>query len=281
MPDTPKMTEPNRFQKLFEKLRARREGAFVPFVNLCDPDPETSREVVEALIEGGADALELGIPFSDPCADGPVIEASAGRALEAGSTTEKCLAIVKSVREAHPELPISLMLYVNLVTAPGIDNFFRAVHAAGADAVLIPDVPISMREREPEWDEAAAAAGVSLVAIAPPKAAPELLRKVAEHSKGYVYLLSRTGITGTDRAAEMPLLAEVEALRAAHSAPLLLGFGISKPEHVEAALKSGADGAIAGSAVTKIIAENLRDKGKMLASLRAFVKEMKAAARLS
>ncbi|KAB7658494.1 tryptophan synthase subunit alpha [Sutterella seckii] len=275
------MTEPNRFQKLFEKLRARREGAFVPFVNLCAPDPETSREVVEALIEGGADALELGIPFSDPCADGPVIEASAGRALEAGSTTEKCLAIVKSVREAHPELPISLMLYVNLVTAPGIDNFFRAVHAAGADAVLIPDVPISMREREPEWDEAAAAAGVSLVAIAPPKAAPELLRKVAERSKGYVYLLSRTGITGTDRAAEMPLLAEVEALRAAHSAPLLLGFGISKPEHVEAALKSGADGAIAGSAVTKIIAENLRDKGKMLASLRAFVKEMKAAARLS
>ena len=91
MPDTPKMTEPNRFQKLFEKLRARREGAFVPFVNLCAPDPETSREVVEALIEGGADALELGIPFSDPCADGPVIEASAGRALEAGSTTESAL----------------------------------------------------------------------------------------------------------------------------------------------------------------------------------------------
>ena len=264
------MTEPNRFQKLFEGLRARREGAFVPFVNLCDPDPDTSRKVVEALIEGGADALELGIPFSDPCADGPVIEASAGRALEAGSTTEKCLAIVKSVREAHPDLPISLMLYVNLVTAPGIGNFFKAVHSAGADAVLIPDVPISMREREPEWDEAAARQGVSLVAIAPPSAAPELLRKV-----------SRTGITGTERAAEMPQLSEVEALRKAHAAPLLLGFGISRPEHVKAALQSGADGAIAGSAVTKIIAENLGDHAKMLASLRAFVMEMKAATRLS
>ena len=150
-----------------------------------------------------------------------------------------------------------------------------------AVAVLIPDVPISMREREPEWDEAAARQGVSLVAIAPPSAAPELLRKVAERSKGYVYLLSRTGITGTERAAEMPQLSEVEALRKAHAAPLLLGFGISRPEHVKAALQSGADGAIAGSAVTKIIAENLGDHAKMLASLRAFVMEMKAATRLS
>lgn len=264
---------------MFERLHARHEGAFVPFVNLCDPDPETSRRVIESLIEGGADALELGIPFSDPCADGPVIEASAGRALDAGSTTEKCLAIVKSVREAHPDIPVSLMLYVNLVTAPGIENFFRAVRAAGADAVLIPDVPVAMREREPEWDEAAEAAGVALVAIAPPEAAPLLLEKVAKRSKGYVYLLSRTGITGTDRAAEMPKLAEIEALRKADAAPLLLGFGISRPDHVRAAIRSGADGAIAGSAVTKIIADNLGDEAKMLASLRVFVNEMKAATR--
>lgn len=115
----------------------------------------------------------------------------------------------------------------------------------------------------------------------PPNAAPELLRKVAERSKGYVYLLSRTGITSTDRAAEIPQLAAVEALRKAHAAPLLLDFGISRPEHVKAALQSGADCAIAGSAVTKIIAENLGDHAKMLASLRAFVNEMKAATRLS
>ncbi len=274
------MTEQNstdRFTARFAALRARGEGAFVPFVNLCDPDPETSARVVEALVKGGADALELGIPFSDPCADGPVIEASAGRALAAGSTTAKCLAVVKGLRDRHPDLPISLMLYVNLTVAPGLAKFLADAKAAGVDAVLIPDVPVSMREAEPEWDETARAAGIDLIAIAPPASSPELLEKIARLSKGYVYLLSRVGITGTDRAAEMPHLEEVKALRAAGSAPLLLGFGISTPEHVRAALRSGADGAIAGSAVTKVIARNLGDTPRMLEELREFVRSMKAA----
>lgn len=273
------MTQPDRFAALFERLALRHEGAFVPFVNLCDPTPELSARVLEALIQGGADALELGIPFSDPCADGPVIEASAGRALAAGSTTAKCLALVKGVRDTHPDLPISLMLYVNLTVAPGLENFFRAAKAAGADAVLIPDVPVAMRELEPEWDEAAHSAGLHLIALAPPNASEELLGKVAKRSTGYVYLLSRVGITGTDRAAGTPSVKEIETLRAAGAAPLLLGFGISRPEHVRAALKAGASGAIAGSAVTKLIEANLDDPERMAAALTAFTAEMKAATR--
>ncbi|MDO5531325.1 tryptophan synthase subunit alpha [Sutterella sp.] len=273
------MTQPDRFAALFERLAARNEGAFVPFMNLCDPDPETSADVLEAIIAGGADALELGIPFSDPCADGPVIELSAQRALAAGSTTAKCFAIVKGIRERHPDLPISLMLYVNLTIARGLGNFFRAAAEAGVDAVLIPDVPISMRELEPEWDGEAEKAGIKLIAIVPPNSSPEIIDAVAKRSKGYVYLLSRVGITGTDRAAEMPSIREIELLKASNSAPTLLGFGISRPEQVRAAIASGASGAIAGSAVTKIVAANLNDKPKMLAELTAFIAEMKAATR--
>lgn len=273
------MTQPDRFAALFERLALHHEGAFVPFVNLCDPTPKLSARVLESLITGGADALELGIPFSDPCADGPVIEASAGRALAAGSTTAKCLALVKGVREKHPDLPISLMLYVNLTVAPGLENFLRAAKAAGADAVLIPDVPIAMRELEPEWDEAARAAGLHLIALVPPNASEALLGKVAKRSTGYVYLLSRVGITGTDRAAGTPSVKEIETLRAAGAAPLLLGFGISRPEHVRAAIKAGASGAIAGSAVTKLIEANLGDPKRMEEALTAFTAEMKAATR--
>ena len=275
------MTAETRFAKTFAALKARKEGAFVPFVNLCDPTPETSEAVLEALIAGGADALELGIPFSDPCADGPVIQASATRALAAGSTTAKCFDVLSRVRSRHPDIPVSLMLYINLVTAPGVANFFSRAKAAGADAVLIPDLPIAMREAEPEWDEAAAAAGIDLIAIAPPKAAAPLLKKIADRSKGYVYLLSRAGITGTDKAAGRPQTEEIDALRAAKAAPLLLGFGISQPEHVKAALEAGADGAIAGSAVTKIIDRNLGSVEAMARELTAFTTAMKAATRMA
>lgn len=272
------MTSSDRFAQCFDRLRAEKAGAFVPFVNLCDPTPEISGEILEALVRGGADALELGIPFSDPCADGPVIETSAQRALAAGSTTEKCLAVLKGFRERHPDVPVSLMLYVNLAVAPGLPNFLAAAKAAGADAVLIPDLPISMREAEPEWDEAARAAGIQLVAIAPPNGTPELYAKVAKCSKGYIYLLSRAGITGTDRAAGMPTAEELAALRSADAAPLLLGFGISEPEHVRAAIAAGADGAISGSAAVKRIAAHLDDVPAMLASLEDFARRMKAAA---
>ena len=259
------MTE--RFENLFARLAQRREGAFVPFVNLCDPDPETSLAVLETLVASGADALELGIPFSDPCADGPVVEASADRALANGATPARCLDVLRRFRTAHPETPVCLMLYINLVAAPDVRRFMQAAADAGADAVLIPDLPTSMREAEPEWDEAAREAGLHLVA------------RIAGLTSGYTYLLSRVGITGTDHASGTPAERIIRDLERAKAPPTLLGFGISTPGHVRRALEAGAAGVIVGSALVKIVSEHLGDRDAMLKALGSAAASFKAATR--
>lgn len=241
------MTE--RFENLFARLAQRREGAFVPFVNLCDPDPETSLAVLETLVASGVDALELGIPFSDPCADGPVVEASADRALANGATPARCLDVLRRFRTAHPETPVCLMLYINLVAPPGVRRFMQAAADAGADAVLIPDLPTSMREAEPEWDEAAREAGLHLVAIVPPNA------------------------SGT------PAERIIRDLERAKAPPTLLGFGISTPGHVRRALEAGAAGVIVGSALVKIVSEHLGDRDAMLKALGSAAAPFKATTR--
>ena len=267
----------HRFAALFESLKAKKEGAFVAFVNLCDPTPEISLEILEALIAAGADALELGIPFSDPCADGPVIAASAHRALVNGAGTAKCLDVIRRFRAKHPDVPISIMLYINLVFAPTPDKFFKECAAAGVDAVLIPDLPVNMREVDKTFDEAADKYGIDLIAIVPPAVDDKHLVRIAKYAKGYTYLLSRPGITGADKEAGMPLMQSVEKLEANGAAPGILGFGVSKPEHVRHALEHGAAGVVVGSAIVKIINENIDDTETMLNKIKAYVSEMKTA----
>ena len=271
------MTE--RFENLFARLAQRREGAFVPFVNLCDPDPETSLAVLETLVASGADALELGIPFSDPCADGPVVEAPADRALANGATPARCLDVLRRFRTAHPETPVCLMLYINLVATPGVRRFMQAAADAGADAVLIPDLPTSMREAEPEWDEAAREASLHLVAIVPPNASDERVARIAGLTSGYTYLLSRVGITGTDHASGTPAERIIRDLERAKAPPTLLGFGISTPGQVRRALEAGAAGVIVGSALVKIVSEHLGDRDAMLKALGSAAASFKAATR--
>ena len=203
----------DRFANLFNALKAQKDGALVPFVNLCDPTPEKSLEILETLTEAGADAFELGIPFSDPSADGPVICLSSKRALANGSDTQKCLQVVQQYRAKHPDMPISLMIYINLAYAPGLDHFFAQCHEAGVDAVLIPDIPSSMRARESEWDTAARAHDVQLISLVPPNADADKIRRISQHSEGYIYLMSRSGVTGTDRAAGMPTHHVVELMK--------------------------------------------------------------------
>ena len=268
----------DRLARLFGGLRDKGEGAFVPFVNLCDPDAATSEAVIEALIAGGADALELGIPFSDPCADGPVIQASAVRALAAGATTAGCFEVLGRIRAKHPDIPVGLLVYINLVTAPGVEVFFKKAAEAGADAVLIADLPIAMREAEPEWDLAANEAGLHLIAIAPPELDDARAQTIAERSTGYVYLLGRAGITGTDKKGHLSQTV-LKKLRDRKAAPLLLGFGISTPEDVAAAVAGGADGVIAGSAVVQIVNRYLGDVPAMTRELTDYVRRMKAATR--
>ncbi len=268
-----------RYQQAFSDLVAKNEKAFIPFVTIGDPNAEQSLKVIKALIDGGADALELGIPFSDPSADGITIQMAALRALKSGINTDICIDILAKVREYAPNIPIGLLLYGNLVFARGIEKFYCDMAKVGVDSVLIADLPI--RESLP-FREAALKYGVAPIFIAPPNASDKTLREVSSYSRGYTYVLSRAGVTGVDviekdTQAASPAHNLISTLNEYHAAPPVLGFGISAPQQVKEALAAGASGAISGSAVVKIIENNLDNNEKMLTELTDFISNMKAA----
>lgn len=264
----------NRYQALFNRLETENQGAFVPFVTLSDPNRALSFEIIDTLVNAGADALELGIPFSDPVADGVVIQEASTRALESGATPDVCLDIIAKIREKHPTVPIGLLLYVNIVYSNGIENFYERCAKAGVDSILIADVPL---EESAPYRSAAQKYSLQQIFIAPPNGDQETLQKVAEYGQGYTYLLSRAGVTGADAKAGMPVEHMLETLNKHNAPPSLLGFGISKPEQVKEAIKSGAAGAISGSAVVKIIEKNLDDPEQLLKEMHQFIAKMKAA----
>lgn len=272
-----------RYQQVFANLAAKNEKAFIPFVTIGDPNAEQSLKVIKELIDAGADALELGIPFSDPSADGVTIQMAALRALKSGMNTDICIDILAKVREYAPNIPIGLLLYGNLVFARGIDNFYRDMAEVGVDSVLIADLPI--RESLP-FRTAALKHGVAPIFIAPPNASDDTLRNVSSYSHGYTYVLSRAGVTGVDAVETQTSITEqvnspakqlISTLNEYHAAPPVLGFGISTPQQVKDALAEGSSGAISGSAVVKIIEQNLNDDSKMLEELNNFVSSMKSA----
>lgn len=265
----------NRFENLFSTLKSKKQGAFVPFVTLCDPDFDRSFAIIDTLVENGADALELGFPFSDPLLDGPVIQAANKRALEAGFSTQACFELLAKIRQKHPTVPISLLLCANLVFVPGIDAFYQRCQSVGVDAVLVADVPIEFAEL---FTEAAQKYDIAPVFICPPNAEPQTIERIADQSQGYTYLVSRAGVTSAENqacAANLDNL--ISALRQAQAAPILQGFGIASPEQVKSALKAGADGAISGSAIVKIIEKNLNDQSALLTELAEFTHIMKHA----
>lgn len=264
----------NRYQQMFTRLAEQNEGAFVPFVTLGDPGKVQSIKVIKALIDAGADALELGIPFSDPSADGVTIQMAGIRALNAGITTDDCIDILKEIRSYAPQVPIGLLLYGNLVFSRGITRFYEEMSDAGVDSILIADVPIRESAR---FRKAATDNGIAPIFIAPPNATQATLKEVAALSEGYTYVLGRAGVTGAETKASMPADNLINSLTEFNAPPPVLGFGISAPEQVAAAIKSGAKGAISGSATVKIIEQNLNDENKMLAELTNFVSAMKAA----
>ncbi|RSZ61953.1 tryptophan synthase subunit alpha [Corynebacterium hylobatis] len=274
-----------RYEKLFDALDKRNEGAFVPFLMLGDPTAEDALEIVRAVVEAGADALELGVPFSDPVADGPTIQKSHIRALDGGATVDGALEQIRTIRAEFPDLPIGMLIYGNVPFTRGLETFYREFAEAGADSVLLPDVPV--REGQP-FATAAAAVGIDPIFIAPAQAAEKTLAGVAAQSKGYIYAVSRHGVTGTERESEITGLAEVVAnVKRFGGPPILLGFGISTPEHVADAIAAGAAGAISGSAITKIIDNyvvgdhpepgQITDLAALKAELAEFVSAMKAA----
>lgn len=265
-----------RYSQLFQRLAAKQEGAFVPFVTLGDPSPALSLQIIDTLVAGGADALELGIPFSDPLADGPTIQGATLRAFAAGTTVAQCFEMLATVRQKYPDLPIGLLMYANLVFSRGIDNFYAQCAAVGVDSVLVADVPV---EESAPFRQAALRHNIAPIFICPPNASDDLLREIATHGRGYTYLLSRAGVTGAENRASLPLQHLIEKLRDYQAAPPLQGFGISEPGQVKEAIAAGAAGAISGSAIVKIIERNQSDPAALLQALQAFVSSLKAATR--
>jgi tryptophan synthase alpha chain len=238
----------SRYAAMFERLAVRDECALGAFLMLGDPDLVTSARLLGDVIAGGADMIEVGIPFSDPVADGPVIQAAARRALDSGVRVADCFALIAALRARHSDIPIGILTYANLVVARS--GFMRDAAEAGADSLLIADVPSN--EAEPFAGEAEQS-GLDPVLIAAANTPQPALERIATISKAYTYCVSRTGITGTHAGGQFDA-GLIRRLREAGAPPAVFGFGISTPEHVRAALESGAAGVICGSAIVDLAA---------------------------
>jgi tryptophan synthase alpha chain len=268
----------SRYAATFARLERRGEGAFIPFLTLGDPDRATSAALIALAIEAGADALELGLPFSDPVADGPVIQAAATRALEQRMTVDDGFALVREARSRAPDLPIGILTYANLAWRRGVDRFMRDLASAGADSILLADVPL---DESAPFRAAASAAGLAMVLIVPPNADDRRLAAIAAATEAYTYVTTRSGVTGLHGEPDPAVARTIERLKAAGSPPPVLGFGIATPSHAREGLAAGAAGVIAGSAVVRRIEQHRADPPKLFAELRDYLHSMKAATRRS
>lgn len=259
----------SRYDRMFAGGQ-RNDGVFGGFLMLGDPDLATSARLLDALVEGGADMIEVGIPYSDPVADGPVIQAAAKRALAKEVTVKDCFGLIEAFRKRHPDVPVGILTYANLVLSPGRQTFFRLAAEAGADSLLVADLPA--REAAP-WAAEMVEAGLDPVLIAAANTPKETLAEIARLGRGYTYCVTRVGITGVHAAGTFDRRL-LEDLKAVGAPPPVFGFGISTPEHVEAAMAAGAAGVISGSAIVACL-----DKPDPAAAVRDLVAKLKAGTR--
>jgi tryptophan synthase alpha chain len=240
-----------RIGNLFNACKAERRKAFIAYLTAGDPDPELTGSLVLALERGGTDLIELGVPFSDPIADGPVIQRASDRALRAGMTLPKLLDIVREIRRTS-QIPLLLFSYLNPLLRYGFEKLARDASAAGVDGVLLTDLCI---EEAAEPVRRLRDQGLDTVFLAAPTSTDRRLRLVAEHSSGFVYLVSRTGVTGEQASVSQAAAPLVGRMRGLTDLPLSVGFGISRPEQV-LEVAQVADGVVVGSAIVKCIEEN-------------------------
>jgi len=248
----------NRIDRKFRELKARGQKAFVAYITAGDPSPERTPDIVWALERAGADIVELGVPFSDPLADGVVNQLSAQRALEAGTTPLKVMDILKAVR-AQSQIPIVLYMYFNLIYAYGIERFCSHAYQAGADGLLILDLP-------PEESQGTTGVGARLgdgslrrISLVAPTTPADRMPKIIEKASGFVYYVSREGVTGMQEHVAGNMGSRVDLIRKQTPLPICVGFGISTPEQARAVAHQ-ADGAVIGSAIVNRIAEWGREK---------------------
>ena len=235
----------------FEELRARGQAALIPFITAGDPNLETTAKALRVLDQNGADLIELGVPYSDPLADGSVIQAAATRALQNGTTLEKVLDVVRVVA---PELrsPIILFTYYNPILNMGVDNFLKKIYEVGVRGLVVPDLPL---EESHVLLEPAQKAGIEVILLIAPTSPPDRVAAIADKSQGFIYVVSSTGVTGVRTEVAKGVKTMIEQIRIITDKPIAVGFGISQPEHAKQVIDWNADGAIVGSAMVKKLAE--------------------------
>jgi tryptophan synthase alpha chain len=252
-----------RVAERFAQLRAEGRRALVPYVTAGHPSPDTTGELLVGLQNAGADILEVGVPFSDPMADGPIIQASSQTALAAGMTFDRVLDIVSRARLS---IPVVLFTYLNPLLAAGPDALVRAA-AAGFHAVLVTDLPVGADTAREEWLGDGPLAFIRLVAPTTPEAR---MAEIAQHGSGFVYLISRLGVTGVRDQLPTELPQTVARLRGATELPICVGFGVSRPEQAHAVAKL-ADGVVVGSAIVRAAGESVDAAMSLTASLRSAI----------
>ncbi len=264
------------YSEIFKKSKENNEGVFIPFIVAGDPDYDTSLKIAKNLVDNGVDALEIGFPFSDPVADGPSVQNADLRAFDSGMTIEKCFKFIKELRE-YTDKPFGLLLYYNIVYKHGIDEFYRKLKESGVNAVLIADLP---PEEADDAIEAANNNSLEQIFIVSQATDNERLKKITKIVGGFIYIASVMGTTGARNKVEHNTTELIKRIREHTEIPLCVGFGISKPEHVKEVLNAGADGAIVGSALINIIADNIENHDVMFREISDYIQIMKEATRM-
>jgi tryptophan synthase alpha chain len=262
----------DRIAQAFARARARGRAAFVAYLCAGDPDFDASLAACRAVLMGGADILELGVPFSDPLADGLTNQLAAQRALQSGMTSARVLELVRRLRDDHPDTPIVFYTYYNLVFANGVEAFVRSAKAAGVDGMLTLDLP---PEEADELLDASHAHDLKTVFIVAPTTPAHRIPKITAAATGFIYYVSREGVTGVRDEMAGGIPEAMERIRAHTALPVAVGFGISRRDQVNRVARV-ADGVVVGSALVNCIKENLGDVGRITAHLRAFASDLSA-----
>jgi len=264
-------------EKKFRELGHRGEGVIVAYLMGHDPDPKAFVANAASLVEGGADILEVGIPFSDPVADGPVIQAAGTRALSAGATPQKIFDTIGELSSQFT-VPVVILTYYNPILAMGIEKFMRNASDNGVNGIVVPDLPLEEGDR---FRELALKHNIDSIYLAAPNTSAKRLVSIVDKSKGFLYLVSLYGVTGPRDALSSQALETVKRVKSLASGriPVSAGFGISQPEHVSSLLRAGADGAIVGSALVRTVAEHLNDPEEAPNYLKKTITALKQASK--
>lgn len=258
------------YKETFSQLN---RAALIPFFVIGDPDFDTSLEIVKTAIDSGADILELGIPFSDPIADGPAIQKADIRSMKSGMNMSRALEFIHLIKE-YKDIPIGLLMYYNLVYQYGTAKFFCDFHKSGVNSVLVADLSIDDAD---EILQPALSAGLETVFMVTPNTAPERMKLIASKTTGFIYTVSVLGVTGSRNELSGQVEDLVVKLKKITEVPVCVGFGISSPEHAVTIAKAGSNGIIIGSKIVGFIEKNLGDKNKMKREISAFLKDVIAA----